>query len=312
MALQASYLHLLNSGKLEERVKQARESLSNCRICPHQCGVNRLEDERGFCRTGARAIVSGHGPHFGEEPPISGTRGSGTVFFSGCNMRCIYCQNYEVSQEMEGHEVTPEFLAFFLLALQEQGCHNINLVTPSHVVPQFLEGLLLAAREGLHLPVVYNSGGYDGITTLRLLDGIIDIYMPDIKYSDNRTGLELSGVKSYWTAAKNALLEMYRQVGNLQLDSNGVACKGLLIRHLVLPGGLSGTRKVMKFIATEISRDAVINIMDQYRPCGRASEHPPLDRRLRPEEFKQAIEWAKQAGLTRIMPLWQKDQPVSQ
>ena len=301
MARLGSYVNLLESGELERRVKQAKEYLDECRLCPHECGVDRTNTEKGFCRIARPAMVSSYGAHFGEEAPISGTRGSGTVFFSGCNMRCIYCQNYEVSQGLEGHEVTAEFLAFSFLSLQEQGCYNINLVTPSHVVPQILEALLLAAREGLTLPLVYNSGGYDKVSTLRLIDGIVDVYMPDMKYSDSRTGLELSRIKDYGHISRRAIMEMFGQVGNLETDDSGVATRGLLIRHLVLPGGLSGTREVCEFIADEISREAVVNIMDQYRPCADAFKHPPLNRPLYREEFAQALEWAERAGLKNVM-----------
>ncbi len=299
--MKASYLKLLESGELEKRTSLALSMLKECRMCPHECKVDRTRGEKGFCRVGSMAMVSSWGAHFGEEPPISGSRGSGTVFFSGCSLRCIYCQNFEVSQGMDGEEVTGEFLAFFFLSLQEQGCHNINLVTPSHVVPRILEGLLLAAREGLRIPVVYNSGGYDKLSTLKLLDGIVDIYMPDMKYSDSRVALELSKVKNYWPICREAVSEMFRQVGNLELDSSGTAVRGLLIRHLVLPGDLSGTAKVMEFISEHISRDAVVNLMDQYRPCAKAFEHPPLDRRLYPEEFQKALEQARKAGLRRVM-----------
>ncbi len=299
--MKASYLKLLKSGELEKRTRQALSNLGECRMCPHQCGTDRTAGETGFCQIGAMAMYSSFGAHFGEERPISGTKGSGTVFFSGCNMRCIYCQNFEVSQGLEGHGVTGEFLALFFLSLQEEGCHNINLVTPSHVVPQILEAVLIAAREGLKIPLVYNSGGYDSLSTLQLLDGIIDIYMPDIKYSDNRTALELSKVKNYWHTCQKAVREMFRQVGNLRTNRRGIAQRGLLIRHLVLPGGLSGTAEVMRFISRDISKDAVVNLMDQYRPCASASSRPPLDRPLYPEEFQEALEHARAAGLTKVM-----------
>ncbi len=299
--MKASYLKLLKSGELEKRTDLALSMLQECRMCPHECGTDRTRGEKGFCKVAARAMVSTWGAHFGEEPPISGSQGSGTVFFSGCNMRCIYCQNFEVSQGLEGYEVTGDLLAFFFLSLQEQGCHNINLVTPSHVVPQILEGLLIAAREGLEIPVVYNSGGYDKVSTLGLLDGIIDIYMPDMKYSDSATGLELSKVRNYWQVCRDAVKEMFRQVGNLRTEGSGVAERGLLIRHLVLPGDLSGTAKVMEFIANRISRDAAVNLMDQYRPCAQAFRHPPLDRPLHRKEFHRALEQARKAGLRRVM-----------
>jgi len=306
MTHKASYISLLESGELEKRMAFAMNGLAECRLCPHECKVNRVEGEKGFCKIAKKAMVSSYGAHFGEEPVISGNKGSGTVFFTGCNMRCIYCQNFDVSQALKGYEVTGELLAFFFLSLQEQGCHNINLVTPSHVIPQILEGLFLAAKEGLKIPIVYNSSGYDKVSTLQILDGIVDIYMPDIKYSDSETGLKLSKVKGYWPVAKKAIKEMFRQVGNLETDENGVAYKGILIRHLVLPGDLSGTKKVCEFIAEEISSEAVVNIMDQYHPCAKAFDYPPLDRPLFPEEFHQALEWAKEAGLKRVMKFWDK------
>ncbi len=301
MANKSAYLALLESGELKKRVDLAMKGLRKCRLCPHKCKVDRTGGEKGFCKIGQRAKVASYGAHFGEEPVISGTRGSGTIFFSGCNMRCLYCQNFEVSRAIEGYEVTGQILAFFFLSLQEQGCHNINLVTPSHVVPQILEGLLLAAKEGLSIPIVYNTSGYDRVSTLKLLDGIVDIYMPDIKYSDSRIGLDLSKIKDYWPIAKTAVKEMFRQVGNLETDKENVAQRGLLIRHLVLPGDLSGTKKVCEFIAKELSPDTFVNIMDQYHPCGHAFEHPPLDRPIHPEEFEQALKWAKEAGLKRVM-----------
>jgi len=301
-----SYLKLLDSGDLEKRLKTAKRMLKRCCLCPHECRVDRTKGEKGFCRTGRAAIVSSYGAHFGEEAPISGKAGSGTVFFSGCNMSCVYCQNYQVSQEVEGQEVTGEILAFFFLSLQEEGCHNINLVTPSHVVPQILEGLFIAASEGLRIPVVYNSGGYDKVSTLKLLDDVIDIYMPDMKYSDDDTALELSGIKDYWKVSTRAVKEMFRQVGNLQMDENGVAVRGLLIRHLVLPGNLSGSEQIFEFIARELSTDITLNIMDQYRPCWKAWEHPPLDRRLYPEEFQQALESARKSGLKNVMQFREK------
>ena len=302
MKATGSYVKLMESGELKRRTEKAVRQLAECRLCPHECGVNRLDDEKGFCRIGRKAIVATYGAHFGEEPPITGRNGSGTVFFSGCNMRCLYCQNYEISHGLEGSEAEREFLAFAFLYLQEGGCHNINLVTPSHVVPQILEGLLIAAEEGLTIPIVYNCGGYDSLSTLRLLDGIVDIYMPDMKYADDKTAFELSRVKDYWRLSRQAVKEMFRQVGRLTTDrESGAAARGLLIRHLVLPGGLSNTREICRFIAEELSADTVVNIMDQYRPCGQAARHPPLDRRITREEYGRALKWAEEAGLTDLL-----------
>ena len=300
--MKPSYLSLLKSGELEKRVSEAVKRLSRCDICPHRCNVDRLNDQRGFCKIGRQAVVASYGAHFGEEPPITGTKGSGTTFFSGCNMKCLYCQNYEISHGLEGYEVTKEYLAFIFLSLQEGGCHNINLVTPTHVVPQILEALLIAAKEGLKIPIVYNCGGYESVETLRLLEGIVDIYMPDIKYSDSEIAQKLSKIKNYWEVAKQALKEMHRQVGDLILEERSkVALKGLLIRHLVLPEDLSGSKKIFEFIATEISKNSVINIMDQYRPCGKAFNMPPLDRMITRDEFNQAIKWAREQGLKRLL-----------
>ncbi len=302
MEKRPSYLNLLETGELEARAKAAMANLSSCTLCPHECKVNRLENEKGFCRIGRKAMVASFGAHFGEEPPITGKRGSGTVFFSGCNMRCVFCQNFEISQGLEGQEIEKEYLAFIFLSLQEGGCHNVNLVTPTHVMPQILEALVMAAREGLKIPIVYNCGGYESITSLKLLKGIVDIYMPDIKYSDNQIAQKYSKVKRYWDHCKKGVKEMFRQVGNLQVDaSTGAATRGLLIRHLVLPQDLSGTREVCRFISRELSPETVVNIMDQYRPYGMAKKYPPLDRPITPEEFARAIRWAQEEGLTNLL-----------
>ena len=295
------YITLLEKGGLEDRVNTALKMLESCSICPHKCGVNRLKDERGICRIGRDTKVASYGAHFGEEPPITGKGGSGTVFFSGCNLKCVFCQNFEISQGLEGVEVTKEYLAFIFLSLQEGGCHNVNLVTPTHVVPQILEALLLAAKEGLKIPLVYNCGGYESLETLKLLDGIIDIYMPDMKCSDNKIALKLSKVKNYWGICKKAVEEMHRQVGDLVLDENGVAQRGLLIRHLVLPGELSGSKRIFEFISSELSSNTVVNVMDQYRPCGHAMNHPPLDRSITGDEFQRATGHAKDAGLKNLL-----------
>ncbi len=253
-----------------------------------------------MCRTGERAVVHSHGPHHGEEAPLSGWRGSGTIFFSWCSLRCEFCQNWDISQRGVGQEVDAGGLSEIMLALQSRGCHNINLVTPSHVVAQILEAVLLAARGGLTLPLVYNTGGYDSAEALALLDGVIDIYMPDMKYGDSATAREFSHVRDYWKVNRAAVREMHRQVGDLVLDERGLARRGLLVRHLVMPGGVSGTETVLRFLAGEVSRNTYVNIMDQYRPCYRAFEHPPLDRPLRRDEFAQAIAAAERLGLQRL------------
>jgi len=288
------------SDLLSNRARRAGALLQACTLCPRECGVNRLEDERGFCRIGARAVISNAGPHFGEESVLVGTHGSGTIFFAGCNLGCVFCQNYDISHLAAGEEVSEEELLRQMLALQALGCHNINLVTPTHVVPQILQALALARREGMDLPVVYNCGGYESAATLQLLPGVVDIYMPDFKYGDNDTAKKYSGVGDYFERAGRALIEMHRQVGDLVIDSQGLARRGLLIRHLVLPGGMAGTERVMRFIAEEISTDSYVNIMAQYRPEYRAAEYPELDRRITAREYRQAVEAAKRCGLKRL------------
>jgi len=296
----ASYCALLETGRLAERIAQARERLRRCHVCPRHCAIDRLEGDLGFCLVGAKPFVSGHGPHHGEEAPLRGWNGSGTIFFASCNLRCVYCQNYEISQLREGREVSIQELAEMMLSLQDQGCHNINLVTPSHQVPQILEGLLPAAQRGLHVPLVYNTSSYDDVETLRLLDGIVDIYLPDFKYADAEAGLKYSKVPGYPEIAKVAIKEMHRQTGDLMIDEQGLAVRGVLVRHLVLPGGLAGTEAVMRFLADNVSKNTYVNIMDQYRPCWKSLNYPPLNRGITKEEFDTAVEAAKAAGLHRL------------
>jgi putative pyruvate formate lyase activating enzyme len=291
------YLELLKSGELLNRVRLAYRSMKLCTLCPRSCKADRLAGEKGFCFISKHALVSSHNSHHGEEPPISGNRGSGTIFFASCNMRCIFCQNYPISWLRHGKTVTPHELARMMLSLQSEGCHNINLVTPSHVVPQFMAGLYIAAKEGLNIPIVYNSSGYDGLESLKLLDGIIDIYMPDIKYSSNDEAERYSKAPDYWDAVRPAIKEMQRQVGELKLDKDGVAISGLLIRHLVLPQDISGTDKVLEFIANEISKETYISLMSQYFPANKAMKHPALHRRVNPEEFGRATETFHKLGL---------------
>ena len=293
-----AYLQLLRSGELKRRVAEAYARLEACDICARECGVNRrLGAEGAGCRTGERAVVSSHGPHFGEEEPLVGRGGSGTIFFSWCNLRCQFCQNYEISQVGIGHEVEPEDLARMMLSLQSQGCHNINYVSPSHVVPQILAGLLIAAEAGLRLPLVYNTGGYDSLETLALLDGVVDIYMPDMKYADPDVARRYSKISNYPAANQAAVKEMHRQVGDLTTDARGVAQKGLLVRHLVLPDGLAGTATIVRFLRDEVSPNTYINVMAQYRPCYRAHELPPLNRRIANQEYVEAVRLAQEAGL---------------
>jgi putative pyruvate formate lyase activating enzyme len=275
--------------------------MERCVLCGHRCRARRLEGETGVCKARDRVVISSYGPHFGEEPPLVGHHGSGTIFFTRCNLRCVFCQNWDISQEPElGVELTPDGLAAVMLDLQERGCHNVNLVTPTHYLPQILEALESAAAEGLEIPLVYNCGGYEALAALKLLDGVVDIYMPDVKYADPEVGLEHSGAREYPKVVKLALKEMHRQVGILKLDERGIAWRGLLVRHLVLPGGLSGTAELCRFIAEEVSPDTHVNIMDQYRPCYRAREFPPLDRPVSRAEVRDAVAAARNAGLVNL------------
>lgn len=272
--------------------------LESCRVCPRECRVHRLKNEkRGFCRSGLNPIVSSASPHHGEEPPLSGTRGSGTIFFANCNLKCVYCQNYPISQMGNGVERTPGELACQMLWLQEQGCHNLNLVTPTHFMPQILKALGIAKERGFTLPVVYNTSGYESIEALRLLDGIVDIYLPDMRYSDDSASLKYSSAPRYRTVNRAAIKEMYRQVGTLVLDEEGIARRGLIIRHLVLPGGLSGTEGVMKFLAEEISKDVYISLMSQYFPAYKATESKELSRRITVKEYEEARRIMEKYGL---------------
>jgi putative pyruvate formate lyase activating enzyme len=296
-----AYLELHRSGELKARVEEAYRRLESCDICAHGCGVNRRESAKGaVCRTGERAVVSSYAPHFGEEAPLVGRGGSGTVFFSWCNLKCQYCQNYQISQLGHGQKVEPEDLAAMMLRLQQMGCHNINFVSPSHVVPQILAGLLIAVQAGLRLPLVYNTGGYDSLETLKLLDGVIDIYMPDMKYADAAVARRYSKAKDYPAANQAAVREMHRQVGDLTLDERGVARRGLLVRHLVLPDGLAGSDEIFRFLAEEISPQTYLNVMDQYRPCYRADGLAPLNRRVTRQEYNEAVQMARDAGLDSL------------
>jgi putative pyruvate formate lyase activating enzyme len=295
------YLQSLRTGTLAERAAEARRHLSACDLCARRCGIDRVQGLAGAaCRTGTLAVVGSYGAHFGEEAPLSGRFGSGTIFFAGCNMRCLYCQNWQLSWKTDGREVSAAELAEIMLRLQDEGCHNINLVSPSHVVAQILEALVIAAERGLRLPLVYNSGGYDSEEALALLDGVIDIYMPDIKYGDSDVARKYSKVRDYVEANDAALKEMHRQVGDLLLDEDGLAVRGLLVRHLVLPSDIAGSDRVLRFLAEEISTETYLNIMTQYRPCYRAGEKPELDRRPTRQEVAQVFELARRYGLHRL------------
>lgn len=294
------YLALHATGELRRRAQSALAALSACELCPHRCRVDRTRGELGFCRTGALARVASAGPHYGEEAPLVGRGGSGTIFFAGCTMRCVFCQNADISQTDAGEKVSAEELAGVMLALERAGCENINLVSPTHVTPQILAALDVAVGQGLSIPLVWNTGGYERLETLALLDRIVDIYLPDAKYASEVVARRLSGVRDYPAHMRAALVEMHRQVGDLVLDERGVALRGLIVRHLVLPGGLAGTEEVVRFIAEVISSDTYVNVMGQYRPCYRAHALPPLDRRVTPDEVAEAIRAARNAGLTRL------------
>lgn len=296
---EAAYLGL-SGGEFGRKAEAASEMLRSCSLCPRVCGVDRTKGEKGFCRTLDRPIVSSFGPHFGEERPLVGRFGSGTIFFTYCNLGCIFCQNWGISHMGEGGEVSFKRLAGIMLELQGMGCHNINLVTPTHQMPMILQSLLIAREGGLSLPLVYNTGGYDALDALGVLDGIVDIYMPDLKYSAIEPAKKYSKAGDYPEAAKAAIREMHRQVGDLEIDDRGIARRGLLVRHLVLPGGLAGTAEAVRFIAEEVSKDTYINIMNQYHPCFKAFEHPPLDRRITAGEYEEAVKLALGAGLRRI------------
>ena len=295
-----AYRELLETGKLKEKAEQLYQKLESCDLCPRNCQVNRIQSEIGSCGVGHLAWVSSYGPHHGEEGPLRGRYGSGTIFFSGCNLSCVYCQNADISQKLSGRPVTAQELSSFMLELQALGCHNINLVSPTHVVGQIAQGIALAAADGLVLPIVYNTGGYDALDTLRVLEGIIDIYMPDMKYSQGEMGEAYSGVPDYPEINQEAVLEMHRQVGDLILDPSGIARKGLLIRHLVLPGGSAGSSSILKFIAENLSKDTYLNIMDQYRPAYQARCYSELDHPITRAEYHAVISEAKELGFSRL------------
>jgi putative pyruvate formate lyase activating enzyme len=294
-----AYKGLLADGSLELRAREARRHLDACDLCPRRCGVDRNRGEVGFCKGGPVAQVASFGPHFGEEPPLVGRRGSGTIFLSGCNLQCCFCQNYEISHYREGREVTAQEMASIMLELEGLGCHNINLVTPTHYAPQILEGLLVAAEAGLALPLVYNCGGYESQEMLRLLDGVVDIYMPDFKFWREDSSRLYMDAPDYPEVARSALREMNRQVGDLSVE-DGIAVRGLLVRHLVMPGHLDEAREIFGFLASTISKKAFVNVMDQYRPCWHADRFPAIGRRLSAEELRRALDLARSAGLERV------------
>jgi putative pyruvate formate lyase activating enzyme len=299
------YITVCENGSIDDRIRCACDLLSECTVCPRECRVNRFTDKRGFCRTGKMVEISSYGPHFGEEPPLVGRHGSGTIFVTHCNLACEFCQNAEISQcDCAGNVVSSKALAEMMIRLQRRGCHNINIVTPTHVVPQLIHGVKIAAGLGLSIPLVYNCGGYESVPILRLLDGIVDIYMPDAKYGDNEVALVLSHASRYVETMKAAITEMHRQVGDLAIE-NDIAVHGLLVRHLVLPNNLAGSDIVLPWIAREISPYSYINIMAQYRPAVRVAgtgstvQYPALRRPITAEEYRFACRIALDAGLHR-------------
>jgi putative pyruvate formate lyase activating enzyme len=297
-----AYLALYRSGELQRRAQQAIEQLAECRLCPRNCGVDRLSDRKAACKTGRYALTSSYFAHRGEEDCLRGWNGSGTIFFAWCNLRCVFCQNFETSQLGEGVTTLPQELAAMMLRLQASGCHNINFVTPEHVVPQVLEALVSAAERGLRLPIVYNTSAYDSAESLRLLDGVIDIYMPDFKFWDEQLALKYLKAKDYPAAARHAITEMHRQVGTLKFDEQGLALRGMLVRHLVMPGCLDDTRAILRFLAEQLSPDTYVNLMAQYYPSNKVSftTYPELNRRITLDEYHGAIAYAQLIGLQRL------------
>lgn len=298
-----SYIRLYETGVLQERIDALLSRLESCDICPRRCGVDRTAGLTGICKVGDKPMVSSYNPHFGEEPPLVGRFGSGTIFLTYCNLNCVFCQNFDISHLGSGSVVSTDELASMMVELQRKGCHNINFVTPTHQIAQIVESLPSAIDAGLEIPLVYNTGGYDSVDTIKLLDGIFDIYMPDLKYGDNESARLLSNAGDYLEVSKAAVKEMHRQVGELELDPTGVATRGLIVRHLVLPAGLAGTREVMSFIARELSIDTYVNIMDQYRPCYKAVDNkcsPEIGRRITAAEFEEALDIAREEGVTRL------------
>ena len=305
MRVRPSYLSRLTLGELELRAAQFRELMRECTVCPRECGARRLNGQYGVCRSTDQVVISSAGPHFGEEAPLVGVHGSGTIFFTSCNLKCLFCQNYDISQLRAGHPISIRQLAQQMLWLQELGCHNINLVTPTHCTPQIVEAVIHAVGLGLSIPIVYNCGGYESVQTLKLLEDIVDIYMPDIKYSDDEHARKFSGAKDYWEVVQAAVKEMHRQVGDLECDSHGIAHRGLLIRHLVLPNGIAGSKRVLEFVAQEVSLNSYVNVMGQYHPSYRAGEVPELNRRITSAEHTEATGYALALGLHRVIELAQ-------
>jgi putative pyruvate formate lyase activating enzyme len=298
-----AYKKLDREGKFGQRIKEAYALFENCCLCPRECGVNRIKGDIGFCRAPVKPVVYGAHPHFGEEMPLVGQGGSGTIFFSNCNLRCIFCQNWPISHEGEGKVIRDEDVADMMMNLQKMGCHNINLVTPTHVMPNIVNATRIALNKGLNLPLVYNTSGYERIEILKILDGIVDIYMPDMKYMDPDKAAKYSaGASDYPEVTKKAIVEMQRQVGQLMVDSRGVALRGLLIRHLVMPNRVAGTEKFVQWVAETLPKSTYVNIMPQYRVEYKAFEHPEIARGITVQEFLEAMDWAEKYGLTNLDP----------
>lgn len=294
-----SYIKLYERGELDERIERLYKILESCELCPRKCKVNRLKGEKGYCRSGRELVISSYGPHFGEERELVGRYGSGTIFLTNCNLLCVYCQNYDISHLGSGEETSIDGAAEIMLGLQNRGCHNINLVTPTHFAPQLVEAMEAAAERGLRLPLVWNCSGYENVDVIKLLDDIVDIYMPDIKYGEGEPAKRYSNAPDYFQRSMEAVKEMHRQVGDLKVDERDIAYRGLLIRHLVLPNNLAGSEKVLKFISEELSKECYVNIMAQYRPCGKAYEYGELSRRPTLNEYYSVIDFARKLGLYR-------------
>ncbi len=296
-----AYEKLEKEGKLARRIEQAYSIFENCRCCPRQCGVNRLKGEKGFCRAPNKPVIYGAHPHFGEEIPLVGQNGSGTIFFSNCNLRCVFCQNWPLSHEGRGREVKDKDVADMMIGLQNIGCHNINLVTPTHVMPNILNAVRIALKKGLHIPLVYNTSGYERLEMVKLLDGIVDIYMPDFKYMhSDKAAAYSAGASDYPERAKKAIAEMHRQVGELKVDKRGIAMRGLIIRHLVMPNRVAGTKEFVRWVAEALPKSTYVNIMSQYRVEYKAYDYPEIARGVTVREFLEAVGWAKKYGLTNL------------
>lgn len=291
-----SYIRLYQTGELQKRAQTLNRRLADCRLCPRLCGKDRTQGKTGVCGASPTLRIARAVPHFGEEPPVSGTRGAGAVFFSFCNLSCCFCQNYQISQDAYGHDITEETLAEKMVHLQEKGCHNINLVSASHFVPRILAALCLAVEKGLRIPLVYNSNGYENVGVLKLLEGIIDIYLPDIKYADNRFSKKYSGAENYPETALAAVKEMFRQVGHLKTDENGIATKGLIVRHLVLPKNISGTKTVLKTLKQIFGTGLFLSLMSQYQPCYRARDYSELSAPLPENAYLAAVNLLEALG----------------